>query len=282
MKTHHILPTLAFVLFVLTAAAQQGINYKAIVKDGDGNAIANTVVTVQFTILESGTTTVYQETHNPTTDANGIVIVNIGEGTVVSEVFGDIGWGANPHFLKTEINIGDGLTDMGTTEFKTVPYALHALNSEGGVSELNDLSDVKIFGESLFIGQYAGESWDAANTDFENTAYGNYVLYRSVDGSQNTAMGYSALKDNTYGSRNTALGALALNENTAGSSNTAIGKEALVHNTTGTANIAIGANALIQNTDGNGNIAIGNSALFLNQNGNQNIAIGDGGKCTKP
>jgi hypothetical protein len=127
---NRILQSLVLLFFVLGAHAQQGINYKAIIKDGEGAAIANTAVTVQFTILESGTTEVYQETHNPTTDANGIVIVNIGEGTVVSGVFNDIDWGSNPHYLKTEINTGSGLTDMGTTEFKTVPYALHAKTSE--------------------------------------------------------------------------------------------------------------------------------------------------------
>lgn len=136
MKTNYFLQTFLMLFFVLTANAQNGINYKAIIKDGSGAAIVNAEVTVQFTILENGTTSVYQETHNPTTDANGIVIVNIGEGTVVSGVFNDINWGANPHFLKTEINTGSGLTDMGTTEFKTVPYALVAKKIEQASNSL--------------------------------------------------------------------------------------------------------------------------------------------------
>jgi hypothetical protein len=122
----NILQTLVLLIFVVAANAQQGINYKAIINDANGDALVNTMVTIQFTILESGIMEVYKETHTPTTDANGIVIVNIGEGTVVSGVFNDIDWGSNPHFLKTEIDKGDGLTDMGTTEFKTVPYALSA------------------------------------------------------------------------------------------------------------------------------------------------------------
>ena len=112
--------------FVLTATAQQGINYKAIINDANGDALANTSVKVLFTILENGTTNVFKESHNPTTDVNGIIIVNIGEGILIGGDFDSIDWGSTPHFLKTEINSGDGLTDMGTTEFKAVPYALHA------------------------------------------------------------------------------------------------------------------------------------------------------------
>ncbi len=145
MKTNYILKTLAMLFFVFTATAQQGINYKAIIKGGDGNAIANTATTVQFTILENGSTSVYQETHTPTTDANGIIIVNIGEGTLISGDFNGIDWGGNPHFLKTEIDSGSGLTDMGTTEFKTVPYALYAKTAEsisGIITETQNLANV--------------------------------------------------------------------------------------------------------------------------------------------
>jgi hypothetical protein len=126
MKTSHLLPTLILLFFVHVASAQLGINYKAIIHDAGGNVLVNAPVTVQFTILENGTTIVYQETHRPTTNDNGIVIVNIGEGTPVSGDFSVIGWGGNPHYIKTEINTGEGYIDMGTTEFKTVPYALHA------------------------------------------------------------------------------------------------------------------------------------------------------------
>jgi hypothetical protein len=104
--------------------AQNGINYKAIVKDNSGNVVANQTIDVQFTILEDATN-VYQETHTPTTDANGLIIVNIGEGTT-SDVFADIDWAADDHFLNVQIDTGSGLTDMGTTQFMAVPYALQA------------------------------------------------------------------------------------------------------------------------------------------------------------
>ncbi|RYH74841.1 DUF1566 domain-containing protein [Flavobacteriaceae bacterium 144Ye] len=126
MKT--ILHIMVFFLFG-TIFAQQGINYKAIVKDGSGNVVANDLIQVQFTILQ-GATSVYQETHSPTTDANGIVIINIGEGTPISGTFSTIDWSADDHYLNVQINTGGGLTDMGTTQFMAVPYAIHAKTAE--------------------------------------------------------------------------------------------------------------------------------------------------------
>ncbi|MCX7549254.1 hypothetical protein OS191_00205, partial [Xanthomarina sp. F2636L] len=92
--------TLLMPFFIsISSFAQNGINYKALVKDNLGNVVANQGITIQFIILE-GATNVYQETHSPTTDANGIAIVNIGEGTIVSGTFSAIDWSSDDHFLK--------------------------------------------------------------------------------------------------------------------------------------------------------------------------------------
>ena len=127
MKTIKQLTTAFLMLIAFSVAAQQGINYKAIVKDGSGNIIANDLIAVQFIIYKGAalTANVYQETHTPTTDANGIIIVNIGEG-ISGNVFADIDWGSDEHFLNVQIDTGGGLTDMGTTQFMAVPYALYA------------------------------------------------------------------------------------------------------------------------------------------------------------
>ncbi|MGK0379976.1 hypothetical protein [Patiriisocius sp. Uisw_017] len=116
-------------LFCITSFAQQGINYKALIKDGSGVLVSSTPIDVTFIILD-GAANVYEETHAPTTDANGIVILNIGEGTPVTGTFSTIDWSSNNHFLNVQIDTGGGLQDMGTTAFKTVPYALHAKTAE--------------------------------------------------------------------------------------------------------------------------------------------------------
>ena len=131
--------------------AQQGFNYKAIINDG-GSPVQNQAIDIQFTILEDGVTNVYQETHNPTTDANGIVIVNIGEGTTVSGDFDVINW-SNIQFLKVEVNTGSGYTDMGTTEFKYVPHAKFA--DEAGNVFSGDYED--LFNKPTMSGDVSGD-----------------------------------------------------------------------------------------------------------------------------
>jgi len=112
--------------------SQQGINYKALVKDGSGNVLMNQSVSVQLSILEgTAQTNVYQETHALTTDANGILMFNIGSGIVDSGDYSQISWGDDTHFLNVQIDSGAGLTDLGTTQFMAVPYALSAANVKG-------------------------------------------------------------------------------------------------------------------------------------------------------
>ncbi|TYA59317.1 Ig-like domain-containing protein [Formosa maritima] len=172
MKSKLIL-LIAF-LSTLSVVAQQAINYKALIKDNLGNVMANQSVTIQFTILEGeAATNVYQENHTVNTDANGIVIVNIGEGTT-SDNFSNINWNRNEHFLNVQIDIGSGLTDMGTTQFMAVPYALSA----GNVSGLEVLDEGNGIGWR-FIGRneanYGNIGLNAADfsySDFVSNIYG--------------------------------------------------------------------------------------------------------------
>ena len=125
MKTK--LLTLLVLLVSCVVTAQNAINYKALIKDNVGNVLVSQPVTVQFTILEgSGMTSVYQEDHTTTTDANGIIILNIGEGNLQSGDYSTIDWSTDDHFLNVQIDSGSGLVDLGTTQFMAVPYALYA------------------------------------------------------------------------------------------------------------------------------------------------------------
>ncbi len=116
-------------LITIISLAQQGINYKALIKDASGNVLANATVNVQFTIQQGASLTdVYEEGHTTTTDDSGIIIVNIGEGNTTLGDFNTIDWGSDDHFLNVQINTGSGFVDMGTTQFMAVPYALSAAN----------------------------------------------------------------------------------------------------------------------------------------------------------
>ncbi|GEQ85198.1 hypothetical protein ULMS_07060 [Patiriisocius marinistellae] len=110
-------------LIVTTSIAQNGINYKALIKDSNGDIFASQAITIQFQIFQGPITNVYQETHNLTTDINGIAKVDIGEGIVNNGNFLTIDWGIGDHFLNVQVDTGDGLVDLGTSGFGTVPYA---------------------------------------------------------------------------------------------------------------------------------------------------------------
>jgi len=105
-------------------AQTNGFNYKVLLTD-NGSTLNNQVVNVRFTIIEDGTTNVYQETHNTNTDTNGIVSVSIGEGNSTDN-FNAISWGMHIYSLKVEVDTGGGYNDMGTTEIKSVPLAKFA------------------------------------------------------------------------------------------------------------------------------------------------------------
>jgi hypothetical protein len=106
--------------------------------------VATQSVSLRFTILEDATN-VYQETHLVMTDANGILIANIGEGTqsLSYGFFNDIDWANHSYYLQVGIDIegGTNFLDMGTTEFKAVPYAQHA-QTASNVSGLEQISEV--------------------------------------------------------------------------------------------------------------------------------------------
>jgi len=265
------LALLMAMLIAITGIAQQGINYKALIKDGGGNVVASQGITVQFIIYEGValTNNVYQETHSPTTDANGIVIVNISEGVVDSGVYADIAWGSDEHYLNVQINTGGGLTDMGTTQFMAVPFAL-SVSKE--TIKIDDLSDGKSDnnGFSLFLGINAGLNDNASNN--QNVGIGFEALKNNVSGGSNTAIGMQALNNNTTGILNSANGSYALFNNTIGIGNTANGSSALLATQTGNYNTANGSSALSTST-GNYNTANGSDALFVTI-GDANTAIG--------
>lgn len=136
--------TLTLLLFLISnlGISQQGINYKALLKDASGNVMDNVSIDVEFVILEGvQQTTVYEEAHTTTTDSNGIFILNIGEGTPSTGYhFEDVDWEQGEHYLQVSVDDGNNVIDFGVTKFQTVPYALAAENVLWSKSN-NDISN---------------------------------------------------------------------------------------------------------------------------------------------
>jgi uncharacterized protein (TIGR02145 family) len=133
----------AALLTAITMVAQtpEKMSYQAVVRDADDNLLTNQTIGIQISILQGSAngTAVYVETHLPSTNANGLITLEIGTGST-SDDFSSIDWANGPYFIKTEtdVNGGSNYTITGTSQLLSVPFALHAKTAEtvtGGISE---------------------------------------------------------------------------------------------------------------------------------------------------
>lgn len=158
----HIKTSLVFTLFSLfltsslLAQSPDKMSYQAVVRDANDNLLANSTIGMQISILQDSETgsSVYVETHSALSNANGLVSLEIGTGTVVSGDFSTIDWSGGSYFIKTESdpNGGSDYTISGTSQLLSVPYALYATSS----------------GESLPY--TAGDGIDISGNEIQNTA----------------------------------------------------------------------------------------------------------------
>ncbi len=138
----------------LFAQAPEKMSYQAVVRNADSELLSEETVGMQISILQGAVDgeAVYVETQTPTTNTNGLISLQIGEGTVVSGSFSTIDWGTGPYFLKTETDPtgGTSYTIEGVSELMSVPYAFYSSVADsiaGGVTE-----EDPIFTESVAAG----------------------------------------------------------------------------------------------------------------------------------
>ena len=175
-----------FSLQIKAQSIPETFNYQAVARTDDGSPIANQEVIIEISILQGtnceqgGCNVIWQEIHYPTTNEFGLFSIRIGNGqnTFVGSVssFNAINWydvSAGSYFLKMRVDFGsseyaNGMLNMGTTLFQSVPYSLVAENSEDVVRvggklpfELNELSNVNITNPSdNQILQWNGTNWE--------------------------------------------------------------------------------------------------------------------------
>jgi hypothetical protein len=90
---------------------------------------------------------VYVETQIPTSNANGLVSIEIGSGKVVAGTFSGINWAAGPFFLKSEIDAtgGTNYSIVGTSQLLSVPYALYSELGGFNVKRLHEADELNLF-----------------------------------------------------------------------------------------------------------------------------------------
>jgi uncharacterized protein (TIGR02145 family) len=106
-----------------------------VARDNSGNILAKQKVSFRISILSGNVigTAVYSETHTGlTTNAFGLVELEIGKGTPLKSAFSSIDWGSNTYFVKVEMDPagGSAYQVLSTSQLLSVPYALYAKTAE--------------------------------------------------------------------------------------------------------------------------------------------------------
>jgi hypothetical protein len=160
-KIYSILATILLMANVW-AQSPQKLSYQAVIRNASNALVTNQAVGMKISILRGSAagTEVYTETQTPTTNANGLVSIEIGNGTG----FDTISWGIDTYFIKTETDPSGGTTYniTGTSQLLSVPYALYASNcgsvySKNGKYGFGTTNPVAKFD---FLG---GNNWDVVN-----------------------------------------------------------------------------------------------------------------------
>jgi len=132
--------TICAVIFTVTsvfAQVPEKMSYQAVIRDNSNALVMNSAVGMRISILQGSANgiAVYVETQNPTSNANGLVSVEIGGGAVVSGNFATIDWVNGPFFIQTETDPTGGISYsiIGTSQLLSVPYALYAKTSGSSI-----------------------------------------------------------------------------------------------------------------------------------------------------
>ena len=148
-KKTTLIITMVFCAVTLFAQAPEKLNYQAVVRNAGNALVTNTQVSVRMSILQGSTSgsAVYVETQTATTNANGLMTVEIGGGNAQQGVFADINWANGPYFLKTETDPsgGSNYSVTSTQQLLSVPYALYAKEAGNSFSgDYNDLANTPV------------------------------------------------------------------------------------------------------------------------------------------
>jgi len=157
----------------------QAFNYQAVVRDSNGDILINKQVGMKFSILKGSLTgtSIYSETHTPTSNANGLINIQIGGGTG----FDDIDWSDGQYFIKTETDPSGGTnySISGTSQLLSVPYALHAETAQS-VTNAKNIYNVVDFGAYADNTNATATTTAVQNAVDACIAAGNGVVYFPV------------------------------------------------------------------------------------------------------
>ena len=106
--------------------------YQSVVRDTSGQLVTNQPVGMRLSLQRGPQmANLYTETHQLTTNSNGLLTTTIGSGQPTLGMMDTIDWSGGMVYVKTEIDMtgGSNYSMVSTRELLSVPYALYSLNS---------------------------------------------------------------------------------------------------------------------------------------------------------
>lgn len=149
---------------ITIAQAPHKMSYQAVIRNSGGALVVNQAVGIKISVLQGSTsgTAIFAETHTPTTNANGLVSLEIGTGSPVNGTLGGVNWANGPFYIQSQIDVtgGTNYTLTGAYQLLSVPYALYA---ENGVPKGNNTGDLLTWN---------GTQWEAIASSTANINIG--------------------------------------------------------------------------------------------------------------
>ena len=175
-KVYVLLHILFFIpFFSLLAQSPEKISYQAVIRNSSNQLVTNQIIGMRISILRSSAigTVVYTETQTPTSNANGLISIEIGNGAG----FNSFNWASGPYFIKTEAD-PNGLanyTITGVSQVLSVPYALYAKTAETVTGTISETDPIFTLAPAKAITSTNITNWNSAYS------WGNHSgLYRSI------------------------------------------------------------------------------------------------------
>jgi hypothetical protein len=193
MRKLFTLAVAALISAMAWSVTPEKMSYQAVIRNSSEQLVVNKKVGMRISILQNSETgtAVYTETQTPTTNANGLVSLEIGAGKS-SNNFSTVDWSDGPFFIKTETDPSGGTnyTISGVSQLLSVPYALYAKTVEidkvddADADPTNEIQVLSKTGNTVTLSKTGGSFTDAVDDADADPA--NEIQTLSISGTSLT------------------------------------------------------------------------------------------------
>lgn len=148
-------------IITLTGQAPAGLSYQSVLYTPSGEQISDQLVGVRIQILRGNAsgTVAFAETHQITTDENGVLALGIGEGQAETNTFNTLDWSDGPYFVRSDVDPqgGTNYTLSTVTQLLSVPYALYANRAGNGQEPGTQTGEMQFWDGNSWVSVAPGE-----------------------------------------------------------------------------------------------------------------------------